>query len=68
MRQFKQNGDMMLFWILAEALRMEKVCFSETLASTDESTRRYKPEEQHHHPHRRDNHKSQNRDMTKTTL
>jgi hypothetical protein len=28
---------------------METVCFSETLASTDESTRRRNPEERHHH-------------------
>jgi hypothetical protein len=35
---------------------METVCFSETLASTDESTRRHNPEE--HHPHRRENLKS----------
>jgi hypothetical protein len=31
---------------------METVCFSETLASTDESTRRQNPEE---HSHRREN-------------
>jgi hypothetical protein len=37
---------------------METVGFSETLASTDESTRRQNPEEQHHHPHRRENLKS----------
>jgi hypothetical protein len=38
---------------------METVCFSETLASTDESTRRQNPEEYHHHqPHRRENLKS----------
>jgi hypothetical protein len=35
---------------------MEIVCFSEMLASTDESTRRQNPEE--HHPHRRENLKS----------
>jgi hypothetical protein len=33
---------------------METVCFSETLASTEESTRRQNPEE-HHQPHRREN-------------
>jgi hypothetical protein len=33
---------------------MEAACFSETVASTDESTRRQNPEE-HHHPHRREN-------------
>jgi hypothetical protein len=33
-------------------------CFSETLASTDESTRRQNPEKRHHHPHRRQNFKS----------
>jgi hypothetical protein len=38
-----------------EGLKMETVCFSKTLASTDESTRRQNPE---HHPHRRENLKS----------
>jgi hypothetical protein len=37
---------------------METVRFSETLASTDKSTRRQNPE-QHYHPHRRENLKSQ---------
>jgi hypothetical protein len=36
-------------------LKMETVCFSETLASADESTRRQNPEEQHYHPHRHEN-------------
>jgi hypothetical protein len=40
------------------ALKMDTVCFSETLASTEESTRRRNPEEQNHHPHRRENLKS----------
>jgi hypothetical protein len=49
----------MFFWVLTpldptSALKMEKVCFSETLASTDESTWRQTPEE-HNHPHRREN-------------
>jgi hypothetical protein len=35
-------------------LRIEAVCPSETLVSTYESTRRYKPEDQHRHPHRRE--------------
>jgi hypothetical protein len=39
-------------------LNMETVCFSETLLSTDESTRRQNPEEQHRHPHCRENLKS----------
>jgi hypothetical protein len=48
---------MLLFlWVLApcrlvgrsSALKMETVCFSETLASTDESTRLKNPEEHHH--------------------
>jgi hypothetical protein len=30
------------------ALKMETVCSSETLASTDESTQRQNPEEKHH--------------------
>jgi hypothetical protein len=42
----------LFFWVFApcmpEALKMVTVCFSETLASTDESTRRQNPEEQHH--------------------
>jgi hypothetical protein len=42
--------------IVTSALKMETVCFSETLASTDESIRRQNPEE-HHHPHRRENFK-----------
>jgi hypothetical protein len=33
--------------IATSALKMETVCFSETLASTDESTRRLNPEEHH---------------------
>jgi hypothetical protein len=36
-----------MFSILA--LKMEAVCFSETLVSTYKSTRRYNPEEQHRH-------------------
>jgi hypothetical protein len=38
-------------------LKMETLCFSETLSPTDESTRRQNPEEQHN-PHRRENLKS----------
>jgi hypothetical protein len=45
------------FWFLALALKMETVCFPETLASTYESTRRRNPEE-HHHPRSRENLKS----------
>jgi hypothetical protein len=37
----------------SSALKMETVCFSETFASKDESTRRQNPEV-HHHPHRRE--------------
>jgi hypothetical protein len=37
---------------------MEAVCFSETLAPTDESTRRQNPEEEHHLPYRHENLKS----------
>jgi hypothetical protein len=43
--------------IVTSALKMETEHFSETLASTDESTRRQNPDE-HHHPHRRENLKS----------
>jgi hypothetical protein len=39
-------------------LKMETVCFSETLASTNESTRRQNPEEEHYHLHRRESLKS----------
>jgi hypothetical protein len=56
----------MFFWVLASYrckrfgetfclhLQDETVCFSETLASTDESTRRQNPDH-HHHLHRREN-------------
>jgi hypothetical protein len=37
---------------------MEIFCFSETLASTDESTRRQNPVEEHPHSRRRENLKS----------
>jgi hypothetical protein len=39
---------------LSSRLKMEAVCFSETLTSTDESTRRQNQDEDHH-PHRREN-------------
>jgi hypothetical protein len=39
---------MLFFWVLDLALKKVTVCFSETLASTDEPTRRQNPEEQHH--------------------
>jgi hypothetical protein len=38
--------------IATSALKMETVCFSETLASNYDSTRRQNPEPRHHHPHR----------------
>jgi hypothetical protein len=41
----------------SSALKMETVCFSETL-STYESTLRHNPDEQHRHLHRRENLKS----------
>jgi hypothetical protein len=44
--------------IKSSALKMETVYFPETLASTDESTRHQNSEEQHYHPHRRENLKS----------
>jgi hypothetical protein len=51
---------MMMFWVVAPCrlvgryhrfggMKMETVCFSETLVSTYESTRRHNPEQQHHH-------------------
>jgi hypothetical protein len=46
-------------------LKMETVCFSETLASTDESTRRPSSEEQYH-SHRREDLRCQ--DMTMLTV
>jgi hypothetical protein len=39
---------------LSSGLKMETVCFSETLVFTYESTRRHNPE-QHYHLHRRQN-------------
>jgi hypothetical protein len=38
--------------VVTSALKMEPVRFSETLASTSQSTRRPNPEEHHHHHHR----------------
>jgi hypothetical protein len=37
------------------SLKMQAVCTSETLVSTNTSTRRYNPEDQHRHLHRREN-------------
>jgi hypothetical protein len=57
----------MFFWVLApcglvgrfpQAKKMQTVWFSETLMSTDESTRRQNSEEQHRRPHHRENRKS----------
>jgi hypothetical protein len=42
----------------AIALMMQAVQSSETLVSSNQSTRRYKPEGSHLHNHRRENHKS----------
>jgi hypothetical protein len=44
--------------LIHKALKMEKVCFSETYVSTYESTRRQNSEHHHHHPRRRENPKS----------
>jgi hypothetical protein len=54
---------MVFLWVLASCRLVgrrfgDTVCFSETLASTDESTRRQNPEEHHHHLHRHENLKS----------
>jgi hypothetical protein len=35
----------------SSSLKMETVCFSETLVPTDESTRHKNPEEHHYDPH-----------------
>jgi hypothetical protein len=52
---------MLFFWVVtlcrASALKMEILCFSKTLASTYESTRRHNPEECRY-LHRRENLKS----------
>jgi hypothetical protein len=42
----------------SSALKMETVCFSETLAYTGEFKLRRNPEAHHHHPRRRENIKS----------
>jgi hypothetical protein len=56
--KIKTNDVALLgFGARASALKMETVCFSETLASTGGSTRRQNPAE-HHHPRRRENLKS----------
>jgi hypothetical protein len=39
----------------SSALKMETVCFHETLLSANESTRRHVPEQQHGRLHRREN-------------
>jgi hypothetical protein len=41
------NGDSMFLRNVGIYLRMETVCFSETLISTYESTRRHNPEDEH---------------------
>jgi hypothetical protein len=52
-----EDGDKMF---PSSTLKMETVCISEMLTSTNESTQRQNPEEQHHHPHRRGNLKPHN--------
>jgi hypothetical protein len=42
----------------SSVLKMQILCFCETLASTDESTWRLNPEERHHQTYHRDNLKS----------
>jgi hypothetical protein len=42
----------------SSALKKETLCLSETLVSTYRSTRCHNPEEQHRHPHRREDLKS----------
>jgi hypothetical protein len=52
---------MLFFWVVkppSSGLKMETVCFPETLLFTYESTRRHNPEEQHRHPRSRENLKS----------
>jgi hypothetical protein len=41
--------------LVCDTLKMETTCFSETLVSTYESTRRHNPEQQHRNPHRHEN-------------
>jgi hypothetical protein len=59
MPAFRRNTLSPLAALVASVLKMEAVCFSGTLTSTEESTRRQNPEEHHHHhPFRRENLKS----------
>jgi hypothetical protein len=48
---------MLFLWVLTPsvALKKERVCLSETLVSSYESTRHHNPEEQHCHPLYREN-------------
>jgi hypothetical protein len=39
----------LFFWVWDLTLKVETICFSETLSSIDDPTRRLNPEEQHHH-------------------
>jgi hypothetical protein len=51
----------MVGWLIytpTSALKVEKVCFSETMVSTYESIWRHNPEAQRRHLHRRENLKS----------
>lgn len=49
------------FIFMAEFLRIETVCFSESLVSTNKYTRCYNPEEQHQHFYCSENRKSQDK-------
>jgi hypothetical protein len=64
------NDDTVLlgFGAMTSALKMETVCFSERVASTDECTRRQITEQQHYHPHRRANLKSYTWNITSNNL
>jgi hypothetical protein len=54
--------------MVTSAMKMEAVRFSETLASTDQSTRRPNPEEHHQYCHRRENLKSHKAGMFTVAL
>jgi hypothetical protein len=57
MRYSTQNS-VFVSYVTITALKMETICFSETMVPTYESTRRHNPEEEHRQLVRRENLKS----------
>jgi hypothetical protein len=55
MLKFCLYGKYVKFILKDDTLKMETICFSETLVFTYKSTRRYYPEDQHRRLHRREN-------------